>query len=171
MWFSQPRTKTFLGSVVEKFCSRCNKFRRQPFNCYHLQMMKEDSNLDANHQTRANATWERLECSMKLACMYPAVGIRRPQTCPSLQSGLRVEPGSENGYGIGGRKFSTLKNKRASERILKFSHGDHEMPPSIDFDVEAKFLAIYQSLDWGARQRIGHQVIKFTSFKCTTPYP
>ena len=57
-------------------------------------------------------------------------------------------------------RFPSRPWKREKKALATGEQEEHELPPSMDYDVEARFLAKYLSLDWATRQAIGHQVSK-----------
>ena len=126
----------------------------QSEDCYHLQMIREETKLDISPQnsTGTDDTWERLQCTVDAACAYPAA--MKPKAC---RRGSESEDETYSGNS-GGLLFQPGKKNIDKRAIARVEQEEHEMPPSMDYDVEVRFLAVYLSLDWATRQVIGHQV-------------
>ena len=126
----------------------------QSEDCYHLQMIREDTKLDISQQNSTDDTWESLQCTVDAACAFPAHIFNKPKACRKVSK-------SENGTDSGNlNRLPPVprKNKREKRAIARLEQEEHEMPPSMDYTVEARFLAKYLNLDWATRQVIGHQV-------------
>ena len=144
---NKPQTCTFGSGSGSEDDSRSE-------DCYHLQMMREDTKLDTSTQNSTNDTWESLQCTLEVACAFPAGIFNKPKAC---KKGSESDDGTDSGNSD---RFPSRPWKREKKALATGEQEEHELPPSMDYDVEARFLAKYLSLDWATRQAIGHQVSK-----------
>ena len=147
------------------------------YHCYYLQMMKDDPNLNTTIMDAVNSTWERVNCSLSLACCYtgspPQQQFIKPTSCPRTSDcpSSGQPAGQPSGQPSGQSTRPSDRTKRSTKRgqgggPVLGTAGQAPAPaplgpptPNADANAYAKFLVKYMALDSKTRRRIEHQVL------------